>query len=157
MEYLTKFKIDDLSCANSEFIFILESLHKEELFERVPAAGESGHRMRKILFNKETPLGKLVEKNINATPKISILNCSRLPLQKSCYHYLELMPEYLGFLEIQEIKNENVQIGKNIIKEKLRIKIGLQALQSFWCRLLNNIKNSHTPKIIVCGLLAQCF
>ncbi|MEZ9539855.1 hypothetical protein AB4160_16880 [Shewanella sp. 10N.286.51.B8] len=158
MEYLTQFKIDDLSHDKSEFIFILESPHKQEVAMGFPAASESGWWMSKAMFNIETPLGELVTNKSSSIPRISILNCSRLPLQISCYNPLRLSEDFSEFLEIQEIKNGNIQVVKQKIKEKLRTKVGGQALKSFRFRLLKSIQNNNNhSKIIVCGVIAQCF
>ena len=157
MEYLAQFQIKDLSINNSEFIFILESPHKQEVTMGFPAVSESGWWMSKVMFNIETPLGELVMNSSIDIPRISILNCSRLPLQISCYNPLKLSAEFLCFLDIQEIKNGNIQVVKQQIKEKLRTKIGSQALKSFRSRLLKNIQNCNLPKLIVCGVIAQCF
>ena len=157
MEYLTQFKINDLLNDKSDFIFILESPHKQEVSMGFPAASESGCWMSKVMFNLETPLGELVTNKSNNIPRISILNCSRLPLQISCYNPLRLSEDFVEFLEIHEIKNGNIQILKQKIKEKLRTKVGGQALKSFRFRLLKSIQNCNHSKIIICGVIAQCF
>ncbi|WP_166426089.1 hypothetical protein [Paraglaciecola sp. 20A4] len=157
MDYLTQFKIDDLSNDNSEFTFILESPHRQEVNDGFPAAGATGTWMSRAMFKLDTPLGELVRTKSNHIPRLSLLNCSRLPLQISCYNRLELTPEYSDFLNIQTTHDDNIQIAKQKIKNKLRSKIGEQALTSFRSRLLKNITNCSQLKIIVCGVIAQCF
>ncbi|MDX2319266.1 MAG: hypothetical protein QNK26_01580 [Moritella sp.] len=124
MSYLAQFKVDDLICENSKFTFILESPHHQEVNDGFPAAGETGKWMSKVMFGIETPLGKLVLDKSNHIPKVSLINCSRLPLQSSCYNPLELTPEYSDFLNIQEIYDDNINVLKQKIKEKIRTKIG---------------------------------
>lgn len=154
---LTPFQVDDLSYSDSEFTFILESPHQQEVNDGYPAAGTTGMWMSKALFNIEVPLGKLVVTKSKHIPRISLINCSRLPLQESCYDSLELPLGYSSFLDIQKVTYDNISFTKEKIKEKLKTRIGLQAIKSFRSRLLKNIVMCSNPKIIICGVIAQCF
>ncbi|MBW3698535.1 hypothetical protein EK599_22935 [Vibrio sp. T187] len=154
---LKKFQIEDLSHQNSDAIFILESPHTQEIKAGYPAAGETGLNMSKVLFNKEQPLGELVKKRAILPIRLSILNCSRIPLQSSCYVGEQLPPKLVDFLRIQSIFDPSVQRQKNQIKEILRSEIGLNALNSFELRLHASIQMSQKAKVVVCGVIAQCF
>lgn len=157
MNNLARFKVSDLSANNSELIFILESPHNQEIKVGYPAAGKTGVAMSRALFNIDKPLGELVVNNNNNIPLISLVNCSRLPLQKSCYENTQLSVGYATFLEIQEVTDRNLDLHKEKIKEKIRTIIGMQAVSNFKGRLLENIIKCDGKKIIVCGIVAQCF
>ncbi|HCM2158224.1 TPA: hypothetical protein N3B91_004275 [Vibrio parahaemolyticus] len=154
---LKKFQIEDLSHQNSDVIFILESPHTQELKAGYPAAGETGLNMSKVLFNREQSLGELIKKRAILPIQLSILNCSRIPLQSTCYVGEQLLPELIDFFRIQSIYDPSVQRQKNQIKETLRSEIGLKALNSFELRLHASIQMSQKAKVIVCGVIAQCF
>ncbi|MEZ8545840.1 hypothetical protein AB6C74_23550 [Vibrio splendidus] len=154
---LKKFQIEDLSHLNSDVIFILESPHIQELKVGYPAAGETGVNMSKVLFNCEQPLGELIKNRAILPIQLSILNCSRIPLQSTCYVGEQLPPRLVDFFRIQSIYDPAVQRQKNQIKKILRSKIGLSALDSFESRLYANIQISKKAKIVVCGVIAQCF
>lgn len=154
---LEQFKVDDLSYPDSKFTFILESPHHQEVIYRYPAAGGTGVSMSKILFELDEPLGKLVASQSDLIPRLSLLNCSRIPLQSSCYGTLELKKDFINFLEIQNINDVSIKSSKDKIKEKLRSELGMQALDSFRSRLTKNITNCTNTKLIICGVIAQCF
>ena len=154
---LKKFQIEDLSHQNSDVIFILESPHTQEIKAGYPAAGETGLNMSKVLFNREQPLGELIKNRAIFPSQLSILNCSRIPLQSTCYVGEQLPPELVDFFRIQSIYDPSVQDQKNQIKEILRSKIGLNALNSFEFRLHASIQISQKAKVVVCGVIAQCF
>lgn len=157
MNDLVQFKVRDLYEIDSDFTFILESPHKQEIIDGYPAAGETGLAMSKALFNLDEPLGKLIVKKSNNIPLISLMNCSRLPLKKSCYDQVMLSLGYTDFLEIQKVTDSSLDIHKGKIKDKLRSRIGLKAVNCFRSRLLENIIKRGNTKIIVCGVIAQCF
>ncbi|MFB2682159.1 uracil-DNA glycosylase family protein [Shewanella mangrovisoli] len=157
MYVLEQFKVDDLSYPDSKFTFILESPYHQEVKKGYPAAGNSGINMSKILFELDEPLGKLVASQGYLIPKLSLLNCSRIPLQRSCYGALELKRDFINFLEIQNMNDAPIHILKDKIKGKLRTKLGLQAIDSFRSRLIENITHCTNPKLIICGVIAQCF
>lgn len=158
MSSLTKFRVPDLVESDSEFTFILESPHHEEIKEGYPAAGPTGAWMSKVLFDLEIPLGKLVAtKSASITRSLSLMNCSRLPLQLSCYGSEDLPKDYLSFLDIKTIKYTSFPLYKNEVKKKLKSKVGLKALKNFKERLMRSISSCNSPKLIVCGVIAQCF
>ncbi len=152
-----QFQIDDLSYPNSKFIFILESPHYHELEVGYPAAGDTGMNMSRVLFKLEKPLGELIRNRIELPVQLSLLNCSRIPLQKSCYNEIQLTADLVNFLIIQEIYDPSIQIQKTRIKEKLRSETGLKAVNSFKARLLASLAVSKDAKLVVCGVIAQCF
>jgi hypothetical protein len=154
---LKKFQIEDLSHPNSDVIFILESPHTQELKVGYPAAGETGVNMSKVIFNSEQPLGELIKNRAPLPTQLSILNCSRIPLQSTCYAGENLPPKLVEFFRIQTIYDPSVQLQKNQIKDILRSEIGLKALDSFESRLYASIEISQKAKIVVCGVIAQCF
>lgn len=154
---LSKFKVDDLSYPDSKFTFILESPHSQEVASGYPAAGDTGVCMSKILFELDEPLGKLVASQSSLIPKISLLNCSRIPLQVNIYNPLELKEDLLSFMEIKNIYDTPINILKGKIKEKLRTNLGLQAVNSFRSRLIANLTHCIDPKLIICGVISQCF
>lgn len=154
---LDKFKVDDLSYQNSTFTFILESPHRQEVVSGYPAAGDTGVCMSKILFELDEPLGKLVASQSSLIPRISLLNCSRIPLQRSIYNSLELTEDFLNFIEIKNLHSTQINVLKGKIKEKLGTNLGVQAINSFRDRLIANITNCTNPKLIICGVIAQCF
>lgn len=157
MEHLKQFQVQDLSYAVSDLIFILESPHKEEVKKGFPAAGQSGQQMSKVLFDVETPLGQLVKQRDDTLPKMSILNSSRLPLAVSCYRSYRLNDEFLDFLNIKNTNFINLESETQKIKQILRSEVGRKAVNSFRFRLFENIKNNERSKIVICGLIAQCF
>ncbi|WP_345869977.1 hypothetical protein [Shewanella algae] len=157
MSVLEKFKVDDLSYAVSKFTFILESPHHQEVKNGYPAAGDTGVSMSKALFKLDEPLGKLAVRQSNLIPRLSLINCSRIPLQRSCYGSLELKRDFINFLEIQNVCDGSIDILKYKIKGKLRTKLGLNAIDSFRSRLIDNITHCTNPKVIICGVIAQCF
>ncbi|MCC4819176.1 hypothetical protein BCU85_21445 [Vibrio lentus] len=114
---LKKFQIEDLSHLNSDVIFILESPHIQELKVGYPAAGETGVNMSKVLFNCEQPLGELIKNRAILPIQLSILNCSRIPLQSTCYVGEQLPPRLVDFFRIQSIYDPAVQRQKNQIKK----------------------------------------
>lgn len=154
---LKKFQIDDLSRPNSDVIFILESPHTQELKVGYPAAGDTGVNMSKVIFNCEQPLGELIKSRAILPTQLSILNCSRIPLQSTCYAGEQLPLKLVDFFRIQSIYDPSVQSQKNQIKEILRSEMGLNALDSFESRLYASIQISQKAKIVVCGVIAQCF
>jgi len=154
---LTHFQVADLSCPNSKLIFILESPHNQELKAGYPAAGDTGVNMSKILFALDEPLGKLLKNESELPVSLSLINCSRIPLQKSCYGGTKLGDKLDSFLAIHDIHDSSLLNLKTKVKEKLRTEIGSKAVKSFRIRLLDNIAMSRGAKLIVCGVIAQCF
>ena len=76
--------VDDVFNADKElveFLFVLESPHKEEVINSVPLMGNSGIDVSKFLYGrKETiPFGKKI--STITVPKIGIINVSNIPLQ----------------------------------------------------------------------------
>lgn len=157
MHVLDKFKVEDLSFQDSMFTFILESPHRQEVANGYPAAGDTGVCMSKILFELDEPLGKLVASQSSLVPRISLLNCSRIPLQVKVYNSIELKEDILSFIEIKNIHGTPINVLKDKVKEKLRSNLGVQAVNSFRTRLIANITHCPNTKLIICGVIAQCF
>lgn len=90
-EGLEDFFVSDLNLEESEIIFVLESPHKDEVKKKYPVAGSSGVKMSKTLFNKSTPLGKLINDELRKKENgeqydkqvlaIGVLNVANIPLQ----------------------------------------------------------------------------
>lgn len=157
MSNLINFQVGDLIYPNSDLIFILESPHKNEVKLGYPAAGETGINMSKILFNIDEPLGKLLKGSISFPISLSLMNCSRLPLQESCYGNLKLSDDFISFLGVHRIKDQSISRLKAKIKQKLYSPIGKKAVNNFKHRLQNNIHISKCTRLVVCGVIAQCF
>ncbi|MFL1906770.1 hypothetical protein [Plesiomonas shigelloides] len=157
MSNLIEFQVGDLIYPNSNLLFILESPHKNEVKLGYPAAGDTGINMSKILFNINEPLGKLLTSDISLPISLSLMNCSMLPLQESCYEKLQLPDDFIRFLGIHKIKGQSIFDLKNKIKQKLNSPIGKKAVNNFKNRLQNGIDISKCTKLVVCGVIAQCF
>lgn len=157
MSDLAGFRVDDLVYPNSKVTFILESPHTQEVTLGYPAAGDTGVNMSKVLFNLDEPIGTLLNSGVDLQNTISILNCSRLPLKKSCYGKLKLQNNFKNFLEIHEQRDISIPILKSKIKSKLNTLLGKKAVSNFQTRLQEHLVNSQDTKLVVCGIIAQCF
>lgn len=131
--------VDDcFSCDEKdvEYLFLLESPHKEEIKTQVPLSGKSGKAVSKFLFgeNEEESFGEKV-KNKKTNQKIGIVNISNVPLQ-----IIEIISKTIEIpKELEDIRNskkENAILYK-IFKEKM-----------------DKMSFPNIKKIIVCGEFA---
>ncbi len=157
MSDLTNFRVEDLLYPESTLTFILESPHTKEVEVGYPAAGDTGINMSRVLLNRDEPIGFLLKNRADLPSVISILNCSRLPLQESCYGDFKLKSNFIDFLEIHKQNDKLVSNLKSKIKSILDTPVGKEAVNNFKIRLKEHLASSHNTKIVVCGVIAQCF
>ncbi|HIF9171901.1 TPA: hypothetical protein ACX6PS_000536 [Photobacterium damselae] len=157
MTGLIDFRVEDVISPNSDIIFILESPHHQEVRNGYPAAGDTGINMSKILFNKEEPIGLLLKEKKPLNKTITLMNSSRLPLQKVCYGKLTLPDKFVTFLNIRTFQKDQNSSEKEKMKRELNSDVGRKAINSFRCRLNNCLSLSPNAKLIVCGIIAQSF
>lgn len=82
-------KVNNIIEENSRITFILESPHKDELYKGFPLAGKAGIKVSQYLFSdNKFSFGSKV-KHGDLKGKVSILNVSTSPLQKSAYAYAD--------------------------------------------------------------------
>jgi hypothetical protein len=133
--------VEDILQAESRFLFLLESPHKQELIYGAPVCGSSGASMTRHLFGtayEKYPLGIIVKKNRDealnrpSLNKIALMNVCQIPLQGSAYAP-ELHPQYGPFFRILEAirsannqtryPNAELNIVQEIIVDRLRRKL----------------------------------
>jgi len=134
--------VDDcFSCKKSdvEYLFFLESPHKDELKNQTPLVGKSGKAVSKFLFgeSEEEAFGEKVKQK-KTNQKIGIINISNVPLQK-----IEIISNSVGTpLELEDIRNSKKvnDVLYKIFKEKM-----------------DKMSFPNIKKIIVCGEFALAY
>ncbi|RBW67701.1 hypothetical protein [Bacillus taeanensis] len=155
------FSVNSLLTQQSDFIFILESPHVQELKHGVPVAGTSGGTMSKNLFGEQfnKPLGLLLKKNLEETKnrptlnRIGLVNVSNIPMQKAAYHDKNIQKEYAPFFEMLEAIRTSNQ--KDTYKDEELNLLQHVLIERFNDHLKPIINRKCT--IIPCGKFAQKF
>lgn len=147
-----KYIVDDigLNCEETrEFIFVLESPHNEEVEKNCSVVGSSGKEMAKFLRKGSgESLGEYAKKNLNS--KISIINVSKVPLQKTKNlneEYGELTKYVFPIIRCRydSYRNHRKDVMNDIEK---------YILDDFKKRI-NSVSIDSNTKFIICGSFAQ--
>ena len=127
IEYFTKYKGDvkEFLYKDSKYIFIVESPHKEELKNQYVVAGSSGKSISNVLGFGDEALGTLLDKK--EISNISVLNVSRVPLQKID----EFAIEYSDSIEDLNVVRDNPKAVTNRENENIN---------EFECLVLKDFK-----------------
>lgn len=121
-----------------EWLFILESPHKDEFIKKIPLQGLSGISVSKFFGFEEKPFGELINTDeIKNKANVAILNVSQVPLQRV---------DKTMDNEYCKIYDELDKIRDCGIDEELK--------KSFNKRLKKYEKNDILT-IVVCGLFAK--
>ena len=152
IEYFTKYKGDvkEFLYKESKYIFIVESPHKEELKNQYVVAGSSGKSISNVLGFGDEALGTLLDKK--EISNISVLNVSRVPLQKID----EFAIEYSDSIEDLNVVRDNPKAVTNRDNENIN-EFECLVLKDFKERMENIHFNSDGKMIIVCGSFAEYY
>ena len=152
----TRYSIKDFSLAQSELTFILESPHTKEILLGYPAAGETGRIISKVIFNEETPIGKLLQDNKALPQTTSILNACSFPLQNIYNANTSICNDLINIIAARNEKINHIPTAKERFKESLNNSIGQQIITDFRNRFKKHLNDNKQSKFIICGLIAQC-
>ena len=155
------FAVKSFITDRSDFIFILESPHIQELKYGIPVAGQSGSTMSKNLFGEQytKPLGLLVKinfeqnKNRKTLNKIGLLNVSEIPMQRKAYQNVEVITRYRTFFDHLETIRSNshkLHFSQPEINDLYHV-----LMKRFEERL--KLLLDRTCTIVPCGRVAQRF
>jgi len=141
-----------------EFIFLLESPHKDEIKNNCPLAGSSGKGVSKILnkidrnIKPDVPFGLYLKETNDV--RFGIMNCSLNPMQMSAYP--DEMQNNKNLFVINRIRNNpKTRSDHRLLQEdREQHKKMLVDLKE---RLTAIIQENSQFKIIACGLLARNF
>jgi len=164
---LDEYLVEDLNLKKAKVIFVLESPHKDEVFEKnrelkkkkYPVAGSAGKTMTEVLFpNKGLSFGEIIfkEHQDSRILKYGVINVSNIPLQLSSYNFKDLTNscEIVRYLEntkkndFKKIKNKDLDENEINERNKIMKLIG----DSFKERLIPNLDNK---LIFLCGNYAE--
>ncbi|MFQ2855445.1 hypothetical protein ACK3YO_18445 [Aeromonas caviae] len=135
-------KVCDLTRSNSDFIFILESPHTNELASKYPAAGASGVTMSQSLDLGDSPKGALISGG--KIEKISLINACQTPLAD---RYAPKDREWRELIKIKQADcKKNLPKIKASIKDIVKSPLGQTLVADFQSRLQLCISGSPNAK-----------
>lgn len=152
IEYFHKYKdvVKEFLYKDSQYIFIVESPHKEEVKNGYVVAGSSGKSISNVLGFGDEALGTLLDKN--EISNISVLNVSRVPLQKID----EFTTEYSDSIEDLNVVRDDPKAFNNRDNKNIN-KFECLVLSDFKERMNNIHFNSDGKMIIVFGNFAEYY
>jgi hypothetical protein len=134
--------VQDIVTEHSEFLFLLESPHVQELKYGAPVSGSSGASMTKHLYGdkyEKYPLGILIKKNRDehlnrpSLNKVGLMNVCQIPMQAAAYQDPGVHERYGEFFKVLEgVRSTNHKlvypnpvwnVVQEIIVESLRKKL----------------------------------
>ena len=160
-DYLAKYNVSDVINADMDYLFILESPHKDEIKNNYPVAGNSGIEMTKFIYSQDCDdaFGKLVSQvehyqaEYDGLNKFGIMNISPAPMQGSALQDYKLSAveeqvlHILGKLRVNYQARTHRNPDWNKTKEVV--------INNFRTRLEETLSNYNPDYIIPCGKLAQ--
>jgi hypothetical protein len=155
MKIFADYHVPDLTRSNTEWTFILESPHHEEIKCRCPAAGESGEIMSEVILDCTEPFGKLIHQDNPIVKSYSVMNASRFPLQESCYEEAKLRKEISKISNARSTRQESIPAAKEAIKQALISPIGNQITNDLKRRIIQQLESNPDGRFVVCGVVAQ--
>lgn len=149
--------VEEFSNPDSEYVFILESPHNDEVESGYVACGRSGKSMAKVLgISQDKSLGELL-KTTNRKD-ISVLNISCAPLQKVKSKKIRVKDRVIK--DIQRVREKDFKNKEEYLKKRWHIQLKefeKFILQDFTKRMSPLINTPEKKTIIVCGNFAKAY
>lgn len=151
-DYSEKYIVQDYICEGvAEYIFVVESPHNDELEHKYPLAGSSGKEIvRFIGIDSNKALGEYLKENRDV--KISIINVSNTPLQKTN----ELEESYSDLVDkLDKIVRQGCDsYGRHQDKELNEIE---KTIYEDFKKRYTDINKDKNTKVIICGKFARTY
>lgn len=153
---------DLMGSENIKVLFILESPHISEISDKLPASGQTGQIMSKVLLNdNSSPFGKLLKDGEPQIKKFAVMNVLQIPMQLYAYDAEDRQQQKLT--KISDLRNSNgnpykFSEHKAKIKEACDNDMDISSVFMDFSSRLNNFIKEFKPKLIVpCGIVVQAF